>query len=448
MPNIYLTELVRSTREPVMPPARWGFPGDPIGQWDFSTFPQKASTNPLTVRHGIVVYASPQAGMALDLGTSLTRSLSLVQRSGIETLLGLPAGTIPAGATLAQAVYQIRTTLGDPTGETRWKPARGSVRLGTRMSIGGFGNVVREAINAQTRANAVAVFRADYDRNFNLPDTLAGQDKTNWNNTFRTEQERIDGVNLTDEDARTRWNLVLRRWTGAEMLSRFGELSQDAFEALLDAPRRGNGFDPPDTAVSDAFNRADENPVAGFTHDQNSFQLLTNEIVNTANNSDNNMRHDTALSTDDHWSEIAISSAAPNLYGGPTGRKASSATLTYYLVILRSGNLEVWEVVANSFNGPRTQTGVTHVAGDIYRVTCDSADDIAASKNGTQINIYDDPSPITGQLSVGAHLVSDTTARMDNFAAEDISAGDPEGSLVGGKLLRGGLLRHGVLTRR
>ena len=64
----------------------------------------------------------------------------------------------------------------------------------------------------------------------------------------------------------------------------------------------------------------------------------------------------------------------------------------------------------------------------------------AAGSAGVSIGKF-----LTGSNDTGASVIG---WRFDDYLVDEVAAGgDPEGSLVGGKLIRGGLLGHGVLTR-
>lgn len=97
-----------------------------------------------------------------------------------------------------------------------------------------------------------------------------------------------------------------------------------------------------------------------------------------------------------------------------------------------------WTVIGSAY-----ATGASN--GDIGKITANGST-FTGYINGTErISGSNGSAPASGG---GGIFVYVDDGSVDDFEVGNLTvAGDPEGSLVGGKLLRGGLLMHGVLVR-
>ena len=203
MANLYLGQWEWFTDDAGV--AYWRAPGgNSIGVLDLRSLPQCAQAGGSPQGFGLFSYDSPQVNPLLrrNLGADIERETTLVERSAINTALGVTVvetrlHSIIRELLLSSAHY-------DATGQTRWKPLRGSLRTGFRLELGGFGRILSDP-HSETHPGhqaTIDVFRADYVRN------------------------RDAGVALD----------ALRRWVGYEMRSLYGHMSDTLAQGLLPDP--------------------------------------------------------------------------------------------------------------------------------------------------------------------------------------------------------------------
>jgi len=117
---------------------------------------------------------------------------------------------------------------------------------------------------------------------------------------------------------------------------------------------------------------------------------------------------------------------------------------------------ELYKVVATTKTQLATVDTTSWVATDTHMLRMrDAAKEVF--RNGASIlSNADNVLTAAGSAAVSGGKISATDTgngntnnfRFDDYLVDEVAAGgDPEGSLVGGKLIRGGLLGHGVLTR-
>ena len=388
MPHLYLSEWVWNEQTQTAP-AHWSAPGFSVGCVDFRTLAQAGQSGGRDAGYGAFVYESPQSGMALALGDDLDATLTPAQLSGLEGLLGLQSGAL-LSRRLRDVLRELLWSHYDATGETRWKPARGSRRRGARIALGGMGVVASERFGTSHPAYAatVAVFQADYRRN------------------------RAAGVNET----------LLRKWTGAEMLKLFGRMRDDYADALMPPEHRGDGWERPETDISDDF---ESDSSASWTADSGGLTVdAGGNGYLEASGTEMVARHNTALSSDDHYAEAAIDALGSSWQGVMT-RKAGSSALTYVTALKQGTGTAIWQLyqrVSGSYTNVGNLESLDHADGDVYRLESDSSDQQHVYKNGVEMA----NSPITnatgtGNLSVG--LVTNTTTDFEAFGASDGAGG-------------------------
>lgn len=184
---------------------------------------------------------------------------------------------------------------------------------------------------------------------------------------------------------------------------------------------RVRGPQRPETAISDDFGRADGGLGANWGNATGTWSILSNQVRKTASfGFSETIVHQTALSGDDHWSQVKLVSGSSTTLQGAIVRKVNSTTQTYYL----TGNYNNQIYLARFVSG--TQTNITNTplaysAGDTYRCEIDGST-LSMYLNGSGVPTLSTTDPnITGNLYVGMYqFLSNAAATIDDFAAEDL----------------------------
>jgi hypothetical protein len=360
-----------------------------MGALDFRSNTLAAQAGGRDAGYGLFAYESAQSGMALDLGGDLDGLMSAAQVSGIEGLLGLQGGSV-LSRRLRDVVRELLWAHYDATGVERWKPVRGSRRSGAKIALGGAGVVASERFSTAHPAYAatVAVFQADYRRN------------------------RAAGIAPA----------LLRKWTGAEMLKLYGRMRDDYADALMPPEHRGDGWERPETSISDDF---ETDSSADWTADSGGLTVdAGGNGYLEASSTELVARYHTALSSDEHYAEATIDALGSSWQGVMT-RKAGSSALTYVKALKQGTGTAIWQLyqrVSGTYTNVGNLESLDHADGDVYRLESDSSDQQHVYKNGVEMA----NSPIsnatgTGNLSVG--LVTNTTTDFEAFGASDGAGG-------------------------
>ena len=359
--------------------------------------------------HGLFAYADVQAGEPLldvDLGSDLEVLLSAARTAALRSHLAVQLARADLRDTLWQLLLDPANY--DATGQTHWKPLRGSARRGVQLTLAGQllrAGPVQEAFDA-----TVAVFRADY---------------------------------MADRDMRPL--NVLRRWTGATMRSLGLPLDTQSAEAILPPAVRGDGWLTPETSLTDTFtDTVGVNLTAHVPTPTNwgswvkafgagDLLIVSNGIQKELGDTSRpDYRANVDLSSDDHSVEatteaLDAGSGTSDNNWDTEARYASAAQTFYGTRIENSVTNGVRTDLHKRVAGTRTvlsgPTADTFTAAAILRVTADSST-ITGRYDGVDVHSVTDTS-ITGNLRSGVGSQRRSTAQsviVDNFFAQDIVA--------------------------
>jgi len=313
-------------------------------------------------------------------------------KSAWETLLGVR----PADSLLIDWLWQSITVDADPSGESKVPPLMPTTRQELELHLGGH-SVVR---------------RKRFD--LGMPEAAPVIDRLQRQYRAIREEARSGRINGDPEFHRR----VLDYWGEKYRLSN----PEDVF-VPGDLPRERRLKHS--TTLTESFNKADGTtlgPDQTWVEDAGDWEVVSNEARANAGNSV--ARVSTLLSSDDHYSQFtvtAIGSSSP--FHGVLGRKANSATLTYYYFRYSHGQTEsqLWKVESGSFT-KLDFTAETAAAPFTVRLDCDGST-ISGTRAGVlKASVTD--TAIAGNLAVGMRDSDEASSgRVDDFIAEDLDAG-------------------------
>ena len=436
MPHVYINPWNwRDNRN--YGPAVWYPPGDefPIGHIDRRSIVDKLSRPPTATGNSIWSYTNPQSGMALNLGSRMDANLSVVQKSGIETLLGFR----PTEDTLQDVLKELLLNTGDIRGETSPKPFRG-LRLGKpiKLYLGGYGAIVDElvAFNSKAYQNTIAIFQEDYRK-------------------YRAELASLPPARA---DAKF---IEMRRRTGWMM----GALRIRNSADLLPPEFASDGYLPEGTQYADNFptNGNLDGSTAGDGADSTTWDefqgtnatVASNQLLFSGNIGQEAARLDAGVSGEDQEGFISIAVwtyVGAALSGGVLIAQDSNAAENGYIFERVQNPIpqDVWRIQemaagSGSVHGESGSGGLSKMTGlfDGSNISM-NVDDVLEMGPISE-------STHTGQTLGGVYGFSNgssNSASFDGFDHRDApSTGDPEAALIGGKLrARPLLLRGGNLV--
>lgn len=391
----------------------WRAPGgDAIGLLEYRSLPQSGIAGGIPQGFGLFVYDGLRAypELELDLGNDIEARTTLVQRSGIEGVLNLSEPLVLTS--VLEIVNELSYVHADPTGQIGWKPLRTGRRTGINLHLGGWGKITDGKFSESHPAyqQTLDVFQADYRRNF------------------------ADGMSQE----------VLRKWTGAEQIKLYGR-QDSSLDDIIPPEYRSVGSERPATIITDGFpnlnNWTEIDPADGFA----AAGTLT-RTVNNAATFPASMRHDTSLSSDDHYTEIEQTTqpSSNQRSFNPATRFAGAAETAYFTLVREINNdSDIYKVVTGTNTVLQTGTftsgwpqtvRLTSTSADQQTISIDSVDDTTVS-NGD----------ITGNVQVGviAHSTAAGHGTGDDFEAADLAVG---GRIMSSLVGAGGLAGPGGIA--
>jgi len=180
--------------------------------------------------------------------------------------------------------------------------------------------------------------------------------------------------------------------------------------------------------ATDAFNRADENPIAGnWTSVAAANLQLLNNVVRAASPSlgMNGVAFYHALTWPaDQWSEVTISALPTEMAGGmgdngPAVRIASNAPTYYLAAAFANGSLELYRAINNNFT--QLLVAGTVATGDRVRLEVQGAT-LRVYRNGVLLGSVQDTQIATGSAGLGQDGASGT---MDDWAGGGFAPAAP-----------------------
>ena len=385
-----------------------------LGCFDLRSLPQCGSPGPTPQGYGLFVYHTDPGNIGYSLGNWNT-TLSLVARRAIGTALGIGRDAITVDNPMA-VLLQLLNRYADPTGATRWKPLRVSMRGGLKLAIGGKAYTEPFSALHPAFANTIAVFQADYRRN------------------------KADGVPLG----------VLQKWTGSELLKLYGQITPELAEQILPSEHNKDGAAVPATVYTDDFNGANSDTMGvdlSWTELAGDWDIVSNEAQSITGDAGNLARMNTALSSDDHYAQVDITATiagSNDKLVGPVIRKDNTATLTFYYGRLNDtlDIVQLYKFIAGVATQLGSNVAVTPSLPDPIKLRATSSDQVILTYDGVDKITASPETSITGNLYTGVRAYG--TVSVDNFEAGDIVSGRIMGSLAG----RGGLAGIGGLAGR
>ncbi len=377
------------------------------------------------VTSDILLPVIPEDG--LYIGSDPSSLISLGMRQSITGLFPHLAITdLDSEDSLWNILWKMTLELADPTGVGSWKPLRGSIKHGFKVTLGG--EIRDEEFNPLHRAwgPTIAISQADYRRNRVIVDDIT---------------ERLS---LAD----------LQRFTGIQMLKYGIKDSRD----LLPIEYKDEGFLGHRSPFGDSFvedggpptasillenhTPTGSNPGTGWSVVANSIDILKGDDFAKANTDDSESiyRLDDALDTDDHFVEANLSIHwSPG--GNPQecdaevmGRKHGTlSTLTMYearqqaTVIEEDSHNELVKRITGTPTVITNSSVFTIVEDQNYltRLTMQSDDTITVDRDAAEVISEASQTDITGNLYAGIILDDDgdSVNRADDFLCDDLAAG-------------------------
>ena len=181
----------------------------------------------------------------------------------------------------------------------------------------------------------------------------------------------------------------------------------------------------PQSLATDAFNRANENPIAGNWSSVAPALQLVNNAARAASPSlgANGVAFYNALTWPaDQWSEVTISTLPTEITGGmgdngPAVRIASNAPTYYLAAAFANGSLELYRAINNNFT--RLLVAGTVATGDRVRLEVQGAT-LRVYRNGVLLGSVVDTQIATGSAGMGQ---DGTSGAMDDWAGGGVAPG-------------------------
>ena len=378
----------------------WQCPGgNCAGLIDLRSIPQMSLPGGAPEGYGFFVYDKPQLSPSLYyLGNSLNYPLTILQKQWIEGNLKLVWGI--SQTTILDVLFTDLLILnGDPSGQDRWKPLRGSLDTGVKLYL------AKDLVRRDEFTQDHIAFQGSVE-------------------VFQTDYARLKAKGMSIEQ--------LNKVTGAKMLSLFGRMGDDLLETLLGTDA-SDGWEKPGTVYIDTF--AEEGGNVGLDahtpspSDWGSWTEVngTTDVLSTTDVAEsdtigwNTNRADVALSSDAHYAEIDVVSfdSAQSEYPGVTTRHDAVDNTFYWGRLGNDGTPDIYitKIVEGVETNLATDAGYSPSLPDRVSLTSDGSDFHTLDVDGLTIDVTD--TSITGNLRTGFATYREAT--FDNFEAGDLA---------------------------
>lgn len=313
-------------------------------------------------------------------------NLNTTRRNAINNNLGV---NLTANESLDKVINKLLTLNGDVTGSAKWKPLRiGKTRAVDIRFAGqsiGIGTVQDD--QAEFLAS-LGVRKADYAR------------------------QKASGVPIE----------ILRKWNGYDLIKYWGSRDSSKLPNIVPPEFVNDGSDPPETTISDDFNRANGGIGANWTNVVGTFNISSNQVVLSAA-ALAMCRHNTALSGDDHKASVSITAInTSNGAVGATARNSADASPNNDCYLVRAAyagpNIEFSKVVNGGVTALDSSQAITVSVPDTIEIEVNNSSMISRFNGALHHNFTD--TSITGELRCGIHLRR-TSDALDDFSAEDLA---------------------------
>ncbi len=416
MANIYLGQWEWFTPRGDPENDTWRAPGgDGIVGFDLRSLPKMSLAGGSPQGGGMFVYDGPRSHpeLTLDLGSDVERNLTLVEKSGLATMLGRPDGVIRTDK-LWEAFNEmfLSDDIYDPTGQTALKPRRGALHRPFHFDIDGIGRIQSERFTQAHPAYqaTIEVFQADYRRN----------------------RAHVDRGELTFE--------ILRKYTGSMMRRLTGRMGDDLVAGLVPPEFERDKWEVPTTIIGDTFVEGSDTELSLHTatganggHSWAKADGADTDVIASIDRARQDTgtsvyRAETALASDDHYTQAECfwsNTTSPTELELLARKDATLATLTWYSLQddVDGTTLKLRKRVAGSGTDLSTKS-FTGASGELLRVECGSDDVIRGDVDGTEELTKTAETSITGNLYTGIRPRKEggATADMDNYEASDLAA--------------------------
>ena len=191
------------------------------------------------------------------------------------------------------------------------------------------------------------------------------------------------------------------------------------------------------TQVTDAFTRANENPLAGnwtTVTSETAMQLTSNAVVPSALGSDCGARWNARSWTDDHSSSALITCTGTGGTGEGPGlavRVASGARTYYRFTINKSPDAEIRRFIAGASTQIDHWTPAVWADGDRFTFQVSgpaSAAFLEILKNGVSIRTFTDNSSLASGSPGLGYSSTVTAATFDSWEGGELVADPPPGA--------------------
>lgn len=394
----------------------WQAPGgNAIDHFELRNWSEMGTKGPTERGYAIFVYASPQTHPNLHqyLGDSLTGLVKADTKQALATELGLGEAII--GSTMLGILLELLNQHADPTGQTRWKPIRGSQVSGFKFTVKGFGQVINERFDETHPfwAPTLAIWQADYRRN---RAEIAAE-------LLFLESQLQLGLKTSEEveEVRASRSDMLQGFTGASMHKyRVGA------DVLLPSEYITDGWRQPRSIVNDDFNRPNEDPLTGWDEVEGiTWQIISNEVFvdEVSSTFPSSIRFQTAVDSDDHEVEVTYTAGgSANSLLGPTLRYAAAAKTFYYGLIRSGGSLRELTKVITGTETPLASDTSGSGPPQLIRIRINSDDLLQLFDDDVLALFKSNETSITGNLRGGIAAHSSNDATGDNWSLTDLAA--------------------------
>jgi hypothetical protein len=349
--------------------------------------------------YGLFIYPEQRAHPQLlrYLGSDLQRQLTVVDRSALETSLGVTL----LETQLARVIEGLLVHHAQATGQDRWKPCPGSRRYGFGCWLGGLGRLQFQS--GQQLQLVVDLFRADY----------------------RASRPTVSNQQELDQLRRCT-GYVARRWKLAP-----GDLLPPEYES--------DGWLPPATTITESFDQTDSDilgpDLTWAEVSGNDYETITNQCEDKANGKWGSARAESSLSGADHY---ALADVTYEQLAGPEDAELGGVAVRYQTADTTtetfyggggdplSAQDKIQEVTAGSHVNLATQshTGLGNSTQTV-KLEIDGSD-LTLTVGLSTLNASD--ASITGNLRAGIFgfmrgAGAPANHKWDDFEAADLPAG-------------------------
>lgn len=381
--HVYLARWVWNAAETV-----WQAPLPSIGALDLRSLTE-CGTQGGAGGLGLFAYPSTVSiSGATYLGADFA-ALNTTRRNALNNGLGV---NLTANESLDRVINKLLMENADPGGQTKWRPLR--IGKSREVQIWFAGQSLGIGTVQDDEAGFIASLdarKADYAR------------------------AKLSGVPIE----------ALRKWNGYDLIKYWGSRDSSKLSLIVPADSINDGSDPPETTISDNFNRANEALDTGGVWVEVSptdWTVTSNQVVYGSATATALARHATALSSDDHKASVSVTAIGASGLVGAAARSSTDAAPNHdtYIVGLGATSVIFRKIVNGSATDLDTSKSVTPSVPDTIEIECNNSTMISRF-NGVQQHNFTDTS-LTGNLYCGLYMRR-TTDALDDFNAQDLTTG-------------------------